>query len=135
MLEQERLGEIARLVGAPQIRPAQVLQGGRLLRYTETLACPGRHVGRVHHLPGQRPVALDAAQRILQGVVQDAAELHLRTRPRRQLEDKAVLVHLRTAQVGVHLRIGEGSDWRRVVERELDLTRQFDDAELRQEER
>ena len=68
--------------------------------------------------------------------MQDAAELHLRTRPRRQLEDKAVLVHLRTAQVGVHLGIGEGSDWRRVVERELDLTRHFDDAaERRQEER
>src|SRR5207302_10636464 len=41
--------------------------------------------------------------------------------PRRQAEDEAVLVHLRATQVGVRLRVGEGSDRWCVVERQLHL--------------
>src|SRR5438132_1487911 len=110
LLQQQRLAQVAGVEGPPQVGAAQVLQGGRLLRRAEPFLGPRRHVSRVDHRPGERRLAVDAAQRVLERVVKDAAELHLRLGPRRQAEDEAVLVHLRATQVGVHLRVGEGSD-------------------------
>ena len=110
------------------------MQRGRLLRRAETLPGPGRDVRRVDHRPGEGFVALDAAQGILQRLVENPSELHLRLGTGWQAEDEPVLVHLRASQVGIDLGVGEGGDGRGIVERQLDLPGHFDEAASRRHE-
>ena len=66
--------------------------------------------------------------------MEDATELHLRPRSGGQAEDETVLIHLRTAKVGVDLRVGERGDRRCVVEGELDLARDLNQPTDRRRE-